>query len=401
MFPLFFFTIRAKGTYNVTFDDIAIGVWSGYEVMESRMATACETWVRQFPQVAIFSDRFPDGSQNLLQRLAMNTKLSFFELGDCSQVKYPSAWERAQPRFLKAMETLYNHNKSKKWFFFVDDDSFPIAYNLLDLLTEYDYQKSTVIGHFYCSWFDVVWANEPQNKDICVSFAQGGAGVVISSSYFARIINFLDECNVKYNHREYAGSMRFAKCSWDHFKNEWEMGRILQMRNDKFFSSNILAEMNAGNVHERPVNFHKMHQIDLIEGYFAVRSEWFAADNKTLFFVDWSHLFGKPFEITIPSSDESIYYKFGYSLSEEKESGLISIIRTNIIPIFKENDPVKDNPIGYYQNFSYNKVRITMMCDDDLDDSSFEQDYVENHHGLDIYGYFKCPKPSHYPWAKK
>lgn len=384
-------------TFNYTFDDIGVAVWSGFECINDRMVVACKTWVHQFPEVTIYADEFPNNSQSMLIELARPTKLVFFELGDCSQVFLGNPWEKAQPRFMKAMEHFFRYNSSKKFYFFCDDDSFPIAPNLMKLINEYDYNTSKVIGKFYCSWNFVVYGFMHYNDERCLPFAQGGAGVVVTQHYFSRIVDFLEECNNKYSSRNYAGSMRFAKCGADHFLEEYDDDKIVIKRDDRFYSSSPFIEIQNGEVQALPVNFHKMTPDELLRCSYGVRTEWKRMTDNMTMYVDWSNHTGKPIEI-YTDFYQKITYRFGFVLAENSQSGIIGIATSPLIPIFRDDDKIRESPIGYRQELTNGMNEIVFYCDDTLPGLFFDTDHIENVDHLKINGSMKCPEPHEFQW---
>ena len=390
MFSLLFLLF----TYNVTLDDISIGVWSGYEVIFDRMGAACDTWVRQFKEVVIFSDFFPKNSKEVLQAKANPTKLIFEELGDCSQHHFAGAWTRAQPRIVKGMERLYRMNTSKKWYFFCDDDSYPVMRNLLEALKDYSYEDSKVLGHFYCAWPEVVYGKN--HEDECLNFAQGGAGVAVSQKYFSRIVDYLDGCNKKYNARLYAGSMRFAKCASDHIGDvEWSEGNIVIKMLDTFNSCDPITEILNGGVQMPPVNFHKMTSKEVRMCHYGIRSDWFRGTDNHSMFVDWSGMAGESFPFMTHAGDQQLTYRFGYAIQASNDFGVVGRSTSPLVPQF--DSPKKEKPTGFIQQFA-DTAEIEIICNDTFQAGQYEQDHIENRDKIKLVLIMKCPPAEEYKW---
>ena len=386
---LFFLTI-----YNVTLDDISIGVWSGYEVILDRMGAACDTWVRQFKEVVVFSDFFPKHSKEILQEKANPTKLIFEELGDLSQHWFAGAWTRAQPRIIKGMETLYRRNTSKKWYFFCDDDSYPVMRNLIEALKDYSYEDSKVLGHFYCAWPEVVYGKN--HDDECLDFAQGGAGVAVSQKYFSRIVDYLDGCNKKYSARLYAGSMRFAKCSHDVVGDkEWNVGHIVVKMLDSFNSCDPITEILNGGVLVPPVNFHKMTSKQVRMCHYGIRSDWYRKRDNQSMFVDWSAKAGSSYKFMFQPGKQELTYRLGYAIQASNDFGVIGRSTTPLVPIFA--DDMKEEPIGFTQQFA-DTAEVEIICNNTLEDGQYEQDRIENRDKMKIVFIMKCPPAEEYKW---
>jgi len=386
-----FFAIHGTPQSNVTIDDIAVGIWSGYEMVFSRMTTAAKTWIRQFKHVVIYSDFFPTNGSHTLDKIAQPTKIEYVELGYCAKhLFFPSPWERAQPRFVKAMEDLYRRYPEKKWYLFVDDDSFPILRPILNILQNYDYKTEKVIGRFYCAWPEVVYGKKHNNQ--CLNFAQGGAGVLVSNSYFQVIADNLTACNNKYNDRLYAGSMRFAKCSQDVVGDgRWSDGRIVTNLKEHFHSSDPVIEIMDGYAMGNPANFHHLSLKEITYCYYGIRSDFNKRDGTNMF-VDWTNITSRPFYIFPEPGFQPLHLRFGYAISVPGANGVLAKSTSPLIPSI-----YNDLPIGYYQRYGP-AFAINVTCDDSIPANDIEQDYVENTDSLVFYLRMKCPEPEEYKW---
>lgn len=393
----FILIILTRQSYNLSYYDIGVAVWSGYECIYDRMVAACNTWIKSFPEVTVYSDFFPKGSKEMLQDIASPTKLVFYELGDCRQHILVTPWQRAQPRFVKAMEHFYRTNTSKKFYFFCDDDSFPIARNLMYLLKEYNPEDSKVIGKLYCSWNEVIFGTTQSTDEICVHFAQGGAGVVVTATYFARIVDSMSECNEKFNKRRYAGSMRFAKCSWDKFGDEWNIGRILDKGDYRFYSSSPFVEMENGEIlSPYAVNFHKMYPWELYEVSWATRSLFKLPSSNQSRFTDWTQFFSKSYKFTLNSKKHQLHLKFGLvvSLNGQPKSWL-SKVTSQLDPIFDKNQT--DTVTGYIQKYG-NGFSLEIHCDENQSAADLVFDYAEFKENIHVHVLAKCPPVEEYVW---
>lgn len=393
---ILFLAILATSTFNITYDDVGVAVWSGYECIKDRMVAACKTWIKSFPEVSIYSDFYPRGSKEMLQKLAYPTKLVFFELGDCRQHYFATAWQRAQPRFVKSMEHFYRYNKSKKFYFFCDDDSFPIARNLIRYLRGVNPQHSKVIGRLYCSWNIVLFGvNKPFN-DTCVFFAQGGAGVVVSNKYFARIVDDLAACNKKFNKRKYAGSMRFAKCSWDKFGDEWTIDEILIKGNDRFHSNNPFIMLETGhNLDNYPVNFHKMEPDELYQVSWATRSLFNLPNSKEPRFTDWTDFTGHTYNISINAKRHMLHLTFGLVLAlNQNPQSWLQKATTQLEPIFDGNT---DKVTGYEQQFGLG-FTLELHCNEGYLGNDLMFDFIEYKDKVRAHMILRCPPVEDYVW---
>ncbi|EAY19066.1 hypothetical protein TVAG_247450 [Trichomonas vaginalis G3] len=291
------------------------------------------------------------------------------------------------------MEMFYRMNTSKKWYFFCDDDSYPVMRNLYRVLTEYDPNEKKVLGHFYCSWSKVVYGVEDEDK--CLLFAQGGAGVAISNAYFKVIAPYLTGCNNNFTDRNYAGSMRFAKCSEDHVGKDWDDGYIISRRNEEFFSCDPVTEINFGEVNLPPVNFHFMPPKKLVQCHYGIRSDWIRATDNQSVFVDWTNISGKAYSMFYGPSNLEYYYRFGWTISVSMIGGVVGAASSPLVPQFA--DWKKDKPIGFIQNFS-DTATVEIICDDSVPDLDVEFVDSTNRDMLYFTMKMKCPPVEEYKW---
>ncbi|OHT09813.1 hypothetical protein TRFO_21075 [Tritrichomonas foetus] len=379
--------------FALTSKDVSVGIWTGYECIFDRGVAAVKTWVRQFPCVHFFSDFFPKNAEEKLSSYAFPSTLKFISLGNCAkQIWFPTPWERAQPRFVKSMHTLYKLDSSKQWYIFADDDSYIFLNNTLEILSRFNSSNKVVVGHFYCAWPEVVFGRDHSQQ--CMNFPQGGAGVAISRGMMISLSDKLLECNEKYNHRHYAGSMRFGKCIHDHIKDgTWRHGNGLQNFKSQFNSRNPIEEIEDNMCHRSPATFHKLNPKALEFVYNGHRSEWpqkSSLQSKN-YYVDWSHLTSKPFLIFLDER-QPFHLRFGIAISTMKENRVLVKATSKILPIFSDFDTFHDKPIAYEQEFG-ESIKIHLDCDDVVDYFDVAFDSVENRDCIKINMRVKCPEP--------
>lgn len=389
-FSLFFLSYSVY--YGYGFEDMSVGVWSGYHCVEKRMTAACNTWVHQFPEITVFSDKYPQGLIEKLTKLAYPTKINFVALGDCSQHFIATGWAKAQPRFLIAMERLYRTNTSKKWYFFMDDDSFPIAKTVMRIINQENATERKVIGHFLCVDNKYAWGYFSRKTD-CLFYAKGGSGVIVSNAYFKIVADLLQGCNNKYTKRWHWASLRFAKCAYDHFPDQWNFGKIIADYPFNFFGRSPIEELHSGVVHDMPAVFHQMKKKEFYLLWSVVATEWKRlSDNKTVF-LDWSDIVAASFPLWYGPRTQLYFYRFGLGIEVDINNGIIGVASSPLIPYFKESDVNHEKPYRLMQSIG-DSIDIIMDCDDSVDFDDMLQDRFENSDKMRFYTRIKCPNVS-------
>jgi hypothetical protein len=374
---------------SLSVDDVAVGIWSGYECILNRVTAAAETWVRQFREVYVYSDFFPRNSASRLQALSLSTDMHLVSLGNCaSHLIISTPWQGAQPRFLKAMVDLFAREPDKKWFIFLDDDSYLFLNTTLGIADQFNHSEKVVIGHFYCAWPQVVFGKNHTRQ--CLNFPQGGAGMVISHGMLSYMADKLVDCNANYNDREYAGSMRFGKCIDDHIRDgTWRHSEGIQNWKSQFLSRNPIEEIEDDFCVRPPATFHQVSVKKMKFVHRGHRSEW-TTQNGTIYYVDWGHLTARPFPI-FPEQNHKLHLRFGYAISIPDPEQVLVKASSGIEPQFDEFG----KPIGYEQVFGPS-LRIRLICDDSVERDVVEQDYVENREFLIFHLRVQCPPPLPY-----
>jgi hypothetical protein len=364
--------------------DIAIGIWSGYECILTRGLFAAETWIRQFPRVHLYSDFFPKNAEEQLRSRAFPSDITFVSLGNCaSHLWFPTAWKRAQPRFLRAMVDLFARAPTAKWYLFVDDDSYLFLDNTLAILDRFNFTDKVVVGHFYCAWPQVVFGKHHNMQ--CMNFPQGGAGMAISHGMLSFLSDKLLDCNDKYNDGEYAGSMRFAKCVGDHVVDgTWRYGDGIQNFKSQFMSRNPIEEIEDNFCNRPPATFHRLTPRDIRFVWRGHRSTW-PCGNGSECYADWSHLTGRPF-LLFPEERQPLHLRFGFGIALPQSSRVIARATTAIQPDLRDGVPV-----GYWQEFG-EALRIRIVCDANASEGVVQESF-ENREWMQFTVRVRCPRP--------
>ena len=378
-----------------TLDDISISIWSG-SGCEDRMIALCQTWAHQFPKITIYSNKFKQEIAEKLKKLAFPTKLNLIELNHCPEHRITlQNWVKAQPRIIRAMEHTFLNYTEYKWHFFCDDDSFPIARYILEIVNKFNHTDSKVIGYFRTTSQVTNQFIHKLFLDDTLNYAKGGSGVIVSNAYAKRITPFIPNCNKKYSKPSQWASYRFARCSYDHFPEEWVHGRIIQCE-ERMHPWEALFHIQENEVFEKPAVFHKMTPSLTKEFFWAIRSEWKrSSDNRTLF-TDWTPWLLNSYNFYAGDSMQELTLRFPYCIQVDKDHGVISVATSQMEPIFDELDYNHENPISYIQKYGKSIEIIYDCTNQEIDFLEFNK--YENSDKLRLYLYMKCPKPQLFEW---
>lgn len=367
---------------NISIHDISINIWSGYECFSDRVMAQAQTWIPYFSDVNIFTDFVPKKISSIIKMHAYPASVNIVELGNCAKHLWrPNGWERAQPRFVKSMHESFNINNTKKWYVFVDDDSYIARDALVDILSHLNHSEPIVVGKFYCAWPDIVFGKNHSME--CLAFPQGGAGVAISHTIMKIIHPFLIECNNKFNDRHYAGSMRFAKCLADHLDHKvWKFGKGIQNYKSQFHSKNPVDEVEDGNCNKPPATFHKLSPNELYFTNNGIYSRWDV--NNRQYYVSWNNYTCQKIIFPLDDRIDEIALKFGYALTLTTSNQVISKATSEIYLLHQDNFS-----ISFAQNFS-SYIRIVLHCNNSFPTPKYlkveENEYINYHFAL------KCPE---------
>jgi hypothetical protein len=362
--------------------DVSINVWSGRECIESRVKYIADTWARQFHEINVFVDKKGRADTSKFPQ-----NINFIEIGDLSKHLFiPTPWERAQPRFLASMHRSFQINDTKKWYVFCDDDSYIVQKTVFDILERFDHEEKIVVGHFYCAWPDVVFGKNHSMK--CLSFPQGGAGVCISHGMMEKMYPHFMECNKKFNDRNYAGSMRFAKCVDDHVKDgSWDFKKGIQNYKSQFNSRSPIEEIEDNSCKKPPATFHKIKgkEMEFIHNSIFTEFKDKKGDN---YFVSWNDVTCRSIPIFITSVHERIFLRFGVAITDEDDKKVIAKASSSIRPIFYNiNNEIQ---ISYEQVFG-NDVTVRIHCTNETKEIKYINTTFEGKYTFNIE--MNCPDP--------
>ena len=352
--------------------DIAVAVLSGYECVSTRVLAAADTWIRQFPDVFVYADKFPSDSLDKISAAARSTRVHFIPLGNCARhLWFANAWQRAQPRILKAMHDLYTRAPDKQWYLFLDDDSYVLMENLLAILDKLSKPEPHVVGHFYCAW-------ERIGDGDCLQFPQGGAGIAINRHFFANMSDKLLECNDKFNSRLFAGSMRLGACALEHMGAAWSHKRVIQHFPGQFHSQDPLTEIQNHRRISQAATFHNCHDLHFVHrGHITEYN-----NNGTTTRVDWSQFTGHLYPIYV-AENQPLNLCFGYAITLPNTDQVVAKATSAITPVFQNT-----SLLGFKQEFG-ESIIVNMICDDHA--TSLTHQSLRNRMRLNFTARIRCP----------
>jgi len=323
------------------------------------------TWMRTFKEVFVFSDEFPNNTCKTLNRLANPCVVKCVSLGNMAEhlegTEWTHRWYYAQPRFLPAMFSLYEHRPVSNWFLFGDDDTYFFRKPLMNKITVYNPNDPVVVGKFWCTWNGIIENIQPKRK--CHPFAQGGAGVLVSNHIITHIAPNLLNCSKQFNDPDFAGSMRFALCAERTFGTvNWTNGNYIHPWFSGFHSSPPDFEISDGTVTEAPASFHRIEN----QMFYRLSSTHIIIiDSNTI--IDLSAYAFTRHIIYLGNMDTRFEWRFGYAISEINHKTPLFYSSSNWTSIFNNRTLNR-----IYQEYD-NGILMNCQCDSSMNegDSSF------------------------------
>lgn len=119
-------------------------------------------------------------------------------------------WKSDAHKNLPGFRELYNRYPKADWYIMLDDDTYLLKSNLVQLLESYD----PSLPHYIGSATVFVGCDGVREFNQGPNFAHGGSGIVISRGAMKIMLARLDECIIKYKPC-WAGDIRTALCLRD------------------------------------------------------------------------------------------------------------------------------------------------------------------------------------------
>jgi hypothetical protein len=297
---------------------IAIGIWAGKETFSNRLLSQAQTWMRFWESIHVFTDSLPDGSCEALNVAAVPCHVICVPIGDLAGhlegTEWQHRWYFAQPRILPSMLALWEISPNSSWYLFGDDDTYFFRASIERKISSLNFSRSLVVGKFWSSWQRVTQDVPPLRDEH--PFAQGGAGVLLSSVMMGRLAPHLKGCSIAFNDPDFAGAMRFALCAEKVVgQAEWSPNRMILSWPAGFHSSPPDSEIEAGTVSEAPASFHQMKP-DLFQGIWGAHALEFVR-NGSVVSVDLGLMAFTKNRIRLGIEQNAFEWRFGYWIAVE------------------------------------------------------------------------------------
>lgn len=315
--------------------------------------------MRFFDHVHVFTDEVPDGACDPIQSAALPCNVTCIALGNLAEhlegTEWVHRWFHAQPRFLPAIASLWELSRNSTWFLFGDDDTYIFRDPVERKAASLDSSERLVVGKFWSAWSHVT-QNIPPVRD-SHPFAQGGAGVLISTGMMRQLGPSLRNCSLAFNDPDFAGSMRFAMCVQRVIgTREWAVNRAIVSWSDGFHSTIPDKEIASGDVKEAPATFHQMKP-EMFQAVGRAHTLDFVLQNGTRVLVDLSIVAFTRCRIALGHESNKLEWRFGYWISIED-------VGAPLIRATGEWKPVLegDELVGFTQKYEKG-VEVVCVCD--------------------------------------
>ena len=341
--------------------NIAIGIWSGKENFGNRLLAQAKTWMRFWKEVYVFTDFVPENGCEKLNIEASPCIVKCVPLGNRAEhlegTEWVHRWYHAQPRFLPAMASLYEHNPNASWYLFGDDDTYFFSRPIQERSLTLNPNSKSGYGKLWTSWARIVEYVPPIIPTHI--FAQGGAGVFLSNALMKELSPNLENCSAFFNDPDFAGSMRFALCAertfgveqWTHMVESWA---------HLFHSDPPETEIKDGNIQEPPYSFHRIQSPQYEKVSFSQIGKQTLPNGSKKYF-DFSSFSYTKHDIFLGNIHNRLNWWFGFRITLQNHIEPI-VTPTSLFNVV--NDKF-GNVNGFFQTYT-NNVVVNLECDDNI-----------------------------------
>lgn len=363
---------------NYSHQTIAIGIWAGKETLENRVLNQAKTWMRFWEEVHVFTDELPENSCEILNKAASPCKVHCVKLGNYAEhlegTEWTHRWYFAQPRFLPAMASLYEHSSSSDWFLFGDDDTYFFRPAIERKKSKYNHNTRKVIGKFWSTWAKVTDQVEPKRDNH--PFAQGGAGVLLSHEMMKTLAPHLVNCTYLFNDADFAGSMRFAICVERVVGiEEWSPDRAIHTWYTGFHSSPPEFEISDSTVSESPASFHRIMP-NMFEAIAKAHYIEYKDHNGRNLSADLALFSFTPQKISLGRRDNVFEWRFGFWISLIDSKTPLLKAKSGWIPSIDKDG----NIVSMKQEYE-GGVTVTCECDDTIPEGKVYFSHFNDYEG--------------------
>ncbi|KAH0795999.1 hypothetical protein GPJ56_000067 [Histomonas meleagridis] len=318
-------------------------------------------------RVFVFTDFVKDEEITMINQEAYPCNVTIIQLGDLAEhldgTEWTNRWYHAQPRFLPAMASLYEHNQDHQWFLFGDDDTYIFRPGIERKASTFDYNNLIASGKIWSSWNHITKDIPPYSTDRL--FMQGGAGVLLSHELMKQLTPQLRNCSFGFNDPDFAGSMRFSVCAERFFgQKKWSASDEGILRNwDKGFHSSPPDEEIQSKLIVEPVGtFHRI-QPKMFNSLFQAHAAFYTNAKGEKYIYDLGIFAFQKYKIMLGRIGNEFEWRFGYWIGVEDalrgfimaESNWEAVVENGIL-------------VGFKQKYT-GKVTVHLRCDESVPDN--------------------------------
>ena len=290
-------------------DDVAMGFWTGREMLNTRIQDMARTWMQLVPEIHIYTDEVSDERMRevLAQSSHLNIKFHILHTPSHELVgtQYYHPWGIAQDRHMAAVSDLAEREPNKTWYFFGDDDTYAFPENLKMFIAQKDPNDLRIYGQTWGAWSR---AHVIFPKDRSKEFAQGGAGVLIGRKMMSELRPHLRKCREVFRTGVAASDMILAACVVRYVKDRAYAGTNEFYGNVPWEKARLWKSLE--------VTLHHVVSSNVQQVANAHMSVWKAA-NGTDLYVDWSHLSLVEFIAPVGEANRLCRVMWGYRIYDD------------------------------------------------------------------------------------
>jgi hypothetical protein len=258
--------------------------------------------------------------------------------------EFEESWNDAQSRYLFHIADLYERCPDKKFYLFVDDDTYVFPQNLLDFASQKSPDLPRVYGR---TFFGSEWYLKLYRRNYTTSsFVHGGSGCLYSRGLMRLIGRHLQNCSLIYEMARLPADIRATLCIDRH--TEMHNKEVITFFYE-FHPDNIFLKMPRPE--EGPaLTYHETRSREQVEAMYKTAVSHLEGD----FYLDWSRYSTRVFRL----AEGGIWLVFGFGLCWELLATSCSRVKGAIFP-------VNSSIYQFKQEFQEGSV-LYFRCDDTL-----------------------------------
>ena len=355
-----FFLVCVFGAADVM-DEIALGFWTGREMLNTRIQEMARTWMQLVPEIHIYTDEVSDERMREVLAQSSHLNIKFHVLHTPSHelvgTRYYQPWGIAQDRHVAAVADLGEREPNKTWYLFGDDDTYMFPENLKLFIAGKNPDDLTIYGNTWGAWAraHVIF---PKNRS--KTFAQGGGGVLMGRKMMSMLRPHLRKCREVFRTGVAASDMILAACVARYVKDRAFKGTSEFSGDVPWNKARLWKSLEITLHHVVPPTIQQVANAHL--------SVW-KVDNGTEVYVDWSHVSLVEFIAPVGEAGRFCRVMWGYRIYDDLSHPTSSNPRSdNWTGSIEPPVPVIDD-VGqiqwYTQRFSHS-IKFKYICDVNL-----------------------------------